>query len=167
HLHWLLVAFEGKQFPIGVLEGFFYHTDHRNVAQYVIAAHEALGLFNAELFASKLAQYAKIARDFRELTKQELYLRLSARLPNATMEAMQSSEIGILRRAIKNRGRGISIRKLFDQIPTLLPRIAPCMLMSPISVAQYFDVDTEHFDLVIFDEASQLPTCEAISALAR
>jgi hypothetical protein len=41
------------------------------------------------------------------------------------------------------------------------------MLMSPISVAQYFDVDTRHFDLVIFDEASQLPTCEAVSALAR
>jgi len=39
--------------------------------------------------------------------------------------------------------------------------------MSPISVAQYFDVDTNHFDLVIFDEASQLPTSEAISALAR
>lgn len=41
------------------------------------------------------------------------------------------------------------------------------MLMSPISVAQYFDVSTDHFDLVVFDEASQLPTCESISALAR
>ena len=39
--------------------------------------------------------------------------------------------------------------------------------MSPISVAQYFDVNEEHFDLVIFDEASQLPTSEAVSALAR
>src|SRR5690606_30344504 len=67
----------------------------------------------------------------------------------------------------KNRGRGLSIRKLFDQIPTLLPRIAPCMLMSPISVAQYFDVSKKHFDILIFDEASQLPTCEAVSALAR
>ena len=41
------------------------------------------------------------------------------------------------------------------------------MLMSPISVAQYFDASQEHFDLVIFDEASQLPTSEAISSLAR
>lgn len=39
--------------------------------------------------------------------------------------------------------------------------------MSPISVAQYFDVSTKHFDILIFDEASQLPTCEAVSALAR
>src|SRR5690606_19419442 len=86
---------------------------------------------------------------------------------NNSVEAIQSSEISILQRAIKNRGRGLSIRRLFDQIPSLLPRIAPCMLMSPISVAQYFDVNTNHFDLVIFDEASQLPTCEAVSALAR
>src|SRR5690606_40933456 len=71
------------------------------------------------------------------------YTTLFRSIPNATREAMQSSEIGILRRAIKNRGRGISIRRLFDQIPTLLPRIAPCMLMSPISAAQYFDVNTE------------------------
>ena len=37
--------------------------------------------------------------------------------------------------------------------------------MSPISVAQYFDVDANHFDLVIFDEASQLPTSEAIKCI--
>jgi hypothetical protein len=119
------------------------------------------------LFESKIERYKKIAKDFQYLTIQELRVKLAAQLPNTTTEAMQSSEIGILQRAIKNRGRGLSIRKLFDQIPALLPRIAPCMLMSPISVAQYFDVSTKYFDILIFDEASQLPTCEAVSALAR
>jgi hypothetical protein len=41
------------------------------------------------------------------------------------------------------------------------------MLMSPISVAQYFDTSNEYFDLLVFDEASQLPTCEAVGAIAR
>jgi superfamily I DNA and/or RNA helicase len=41
------------------------------------------------------------------------------------------------------------------------------MLMSPISVAQYIDPSFPKFDLVIFDEASQMPTCEAVSAIAR
>ncbi|MBK6285816.1 MAG: hypothetical protein IPF54_26875 [Draconibacterium sp.] len=61
----------------------------------------------------------------------------------------------------------MSLRKLFDLIPNLLPRMCPCMLMSPISVAQYFEVDKSKFDLVIFDEASQMPTCEAVGAIAR
>ena len=39
--------------------------------------------------------------------------------------------------------------------------------MSPISVAQYFDAGVTKFDLVVFDEASQMPTCEAIGAIAR
>jgi superfamily I DNA and/or RNA helicase len=41
------------------------------------------------------------------------------------------------------------------------------MLMSPISCAQYIDPAFPKFDLVVFDEASQLPTSEAVGAIAR
>ena len=41
------------------------------------------------------------------------------------------------------------------------------MLMSPISAAQYLDPRREPFDIVVFDEASQLPTCKAVGVLAR
>ena len=61
----------------------------------------------------------------------------------------------------------ISIRKLFNETPNLLRRLCPCMLMSPISVAQYIDPSFPKFDLVIFDEASQIPTCEAVGTIAR
>lgn len=39
--------------------------------------------------------------------------------------------------------------------------------MSPISVAQYIDTDADKFDLIVFDEASQMPTYEAVGAIAR
>lgn len=166
-LQWLINSYENKLCNAENISDYFHFTVHASIAQRTISQHEALSLFNTGLFESKIEQYKKIAKDFQNLTIQELRVKLAAQLPNTTSEAMQSSEIGILQRAIKNRGRGLSIRKLFDQIPALLPRIAPCMLMSPISVAQYFDVSTKHFDILIFDEASQLPTCEAVSALAR
>jgi len=167
HLQWLIDAYKDKKCDVVAITDYFHYTTHASVARQVIEKHEILNLFNTELFESKIEQYKKIAKDYQTHTIHELQIKLAAQVPNTTVEAMQSSEIGILQRAIRNRGRGLSIRKLFDQIPTLLPRISPCMLMSPISAAQYFDVDTKHFDLVIFDEASQLPTCEAISALAR
>ena len=166
-LQWLINAYENKLCDADNITDYLNYTVHSSIAQRIISQHESLSLFNVSLFESKIEQYRKIAKDFQYLTIQELRVKLAAQLPNSTAEAMQSSEIGILQRAIKNRGRGLSIRKLFDQIPALLPRIAPCMLMSPISVAQYFDVNTKHFDILIFDEASQLPTCEAVSALAR
>ena len=166
-LQWLISDYENKLCDSENIADYFNYTAHASIAKRIISQHESLSLFNVDLFTSKIQQYKKIAKDFQNLSIQELRMKLAAQLPNTTAEAMQSSEIGILQRAIKNKGRGLSIRKLFDQIPALLPRIAPCMLMSPISVAQYFDVNTKHFDIVIFDEASQLPTCEAVSALAR
>ncbi|MCH5716810.1 AAA domain-containing protein [Niabella hibiscisoli] len=166
-LDWLIAAFENKDCMAADITTYCHHAVHRGTVQKVIGQHEALSLFNAGLFETKIEQYKKIAEEFQQLTIQTLRTKLAAQLPNTGVEAIQSSEPGILQRAIRSRGRGISIRRLFDQLPTLLPRLAPCMLMSPISAAQYFDVDANHFDLVIFDEASQLPTCEAISALAR
>ena len=41
------------------------------------------------------------------------------------------------------------------------------MLMSPMTVSQYLQPENGLFDLVIFDEASQIPTAEAICSLAR
>lgn len=39
--------------------------------------------------------------------------------------------------------------------------------MSPLSVAQFIDTDADKFDLIVFDEASQMPTYEAVGAIAR
>ncbi len=167
NLHWLINAYEDRRCRSEDITDYFHYITYASIAHDVIGRNDSLSLFNVSLFESKIAHYKRIAKDFKNLTREELRLKLAEKIPNTSLEAIRSSEIGILQRAIKSKGRGISIRRLFDQIPALLPRIAPCMLMSPISVAQYFDVNTKHFDLVIFDEASQLPTCEAVSALAR
>ena len=123
--------------------------------------------FSGAVFNEKIEQYKRADREWTALSQQEVYCRLAAKVPNFTREAAQSSELGILQRCIKSGGRGTSIRRLFDQIPNLLPRLCPCMLMSPISAAQYLDPKREPFDIVIFDEASQLPTCKAVGVLAR
>jgi hypothetical protein len=140
---------------------------YRLSAEFIISSDANLSAFNGKLFETKIRKYKEKTKYFGELTKAELFSKLASSIPSFTQEASQSSEIGILQRAIRNKGRGMSVRKLFDLIPNLLPRLCPCMLMSPISVAQYFDVDQSKFDLVVFDEASQMPTCEAVGAIAR
>ena len=76
------------------------------------------------------------------------------------------SELGIFQRAIKGSARNITLKKLFEQIPNILPKVAPCVLMSPVTVAQYINPQ-EPFDLLIFDEASQLTTAKAVGSLSR
>ncbi len=146
----------------GVICGINY-----NLAITTIEENETLRSFTGTNFEEAIKKYKDITSEFEGLTINELVAKLSANIPSSSMAVAASSELGILQKAIKSNGRNMSIRKLFDSIPALLRKMCPCMLMSPISVAQYIDPSFEKFDLVIFDEASQLPTSEAVGAIAR
>ena len=148
---------------VSIFEKSVYHS----CINYIIAEEPSLDLFKGKLFDDIILKYKKLKASFEEITKNEIFAKLASNIPNFTREASQNSEVGILQKNIRNNGRGMSIRKIVDSIPTLLSRMCPCMLMSPMSVAQYIDPDAEKFDLVIFDEASQMPTYEAIGAIAR
>ena len=148
----------GKSF----MKGFF-----RAKCEEKMQAADMLGTFEGMLFDEKIRLYKDLTSRFETLCQKELYARLAANVPRVTDSIDNSSEIGLLNRNISNGGRGMSIRDLLAQIPNLLPRLCPCMLMSPMSVAQYITLGQEPFDLVVFDEASQMPTSEAVGAIAR
>ena len=164
---------------VNVVEQYTSDTDHDGIyAAYqktllrgliceAIDESGALNKFSGTVFNKKIEQYKRMDQEWTMLSQQEIYCRLASKVPNFTREAAHSSELGILQRAIRSGGRGTSIRKLFDQIPNLLAKLCPCMLMSPISAAQYLDPKRDPFDIVVFDEASQLPTCKAVGVLAR
>ena len=112
-------------------------------------------------------RYRELTSEFQQLTRQELVARLSAQVPVGDHDPEISSELTLLRKRIGNKGRGTTIRNIIDQMPALLPKLCPVMLMSPLSVAQYIDINGPKFDLVVFDEASQMPTSEAVGAISR
>lgn len=145
----------------------FRKTVYHLLTMDIVDKDPSLAKFNGLIFEELVDKYKQETYLFQDLSKKELYCRLASRIPSQIAAAAENSEMGILKRNIVNGGRGTSIRKIIDQIPTLLPKLCPCMLMSPISVAQYVDMGGEKFDLVIFDEASQMPTSEAVGAIAR
>lgn len=163
----LLIPYEQGVVANEQLHTAFERGLYKSIANYIISRDERLQDFSGKMFEETIHRFKETDDLFAKLTQQEVAARLSSKIPQMTQEAAQSSEAGILQRAIRSGGRGISIRKLFEQIPNLLPRLTPCMLMSPISVAQYLDPAGVKFDLVIFDEASQVPTAQAVGALAR
>ncbi|GAC1310616.1 MAG: DUF3320 domain-containing protein [Mucilaginibacter sp.] len=163
----LVAAFEDGEITTGQIFNAYKKGLYKTIADHIIENNPALSGFHGQLFEGKIRRFRELSDSFEKLTREELYARLAAKTPSFTQEAAQSSEIGLLQRTLRNNGRAMPIRKLFDLIPNVLPRLTPCMLMSPISVAQYFDASTTKFDLVVFDEASQMPTCEAVGAIAR
>ena len=140
---------------------------YRAIILSVIEKEPVLNGFTGIGFNEKIAQFKKMDQEFMNLTKDEMFYKLTHQLPTSNDSVEVSRELNLLRRAISSNGRGLSIRTLFEQIPNVLTRLCPCMLMSPISAAQYLKAENDLFDIVIFDEASQLPTCKAVGVLAR
>ena len=157
---------EGGKQPVCAVNAFLKGIYH-HLINLAIDENEQLRMFNGLKFRQQIEKYKRDTTRFQELSKQELYCKLASRVPSTSTAIAEGSEISILKRNIANGGRGNSIRSILDSIPTLLPRLCPCMLMSPISVAQFIDLNADKFDLVIFDEASQMPTSEAVGAIAR
>ncbi len=134
---------------------------------HIISTDDVLSGFSGATFNASIQQFKQLDEQMLVQTKQEIYHLLASRVPTSWDSPEVGMELNLLRKAIGSNARGMSIRSLFERIPHVLPTLCPCMLMSPNSVAQYLGQDNNLFDVVIFDEASQLPTCKAVGALAR
>lgn len=167
HLENFIAAYESGAFETNLMLDSFKKSLIRSLASETIASNQNLSSFNGQYFGAQISKFRELTNTFTKLTRKMLYAELAARVPLFSQGAVATSETGILQKAIKSKGRGTSIRHLFNSIPNLLPRMTPCLLMSPISVAQYLDINTEPFDLILFDEASQMPTSEAVGTIAR
>ncbi|MBD8467819.1 DUF3320 domain-containing protein [Plantibacter sp. CFBP 8798] len=79
----------------------------------------------------------------------------------------ESGQVGGLRRQIDRQRGGMSVRALLENFGELITQIMPCTLASPESVARFFPAAAELFDIVVFDEASQIRVADAIGAMGR
>ena len=163
----LAEEFETGRIPQERMEDFFLKCFYRSYASHILEKEKGVGIFCGELFESFIRRFREDDASFRETTRKELVARVASRLPGQDDGILQGKEMTILKKAIRNNSRGMSLRTLFEKIPNLLPRLCPCMLMSPLSVSQYLRPEGGQFDLVVFDEASQLPTSEAIASISR
>jgi len=133
----------------------------------VVESEPRLRDFSSAEHGWRIQQFRGADEAHARLTRALVVSRLAARVPRATSTRLPTSELGILRRELAKQRRHMAVRKLFRKVPNLLPRLKPCLMMSPMSVAQYLDPDFPPFDLVVFDEASQIPPWDAIGAIAR
>ncbi len=108
-------------------------------------------------------------RDFRALDKRRIELartevlgRYLENRPNGTL-----GEMGVIRDEIGKKRRHLPIRKLIDKAGSAIQRLKPVFLMSPLSAAHFLPPGRMSFDLMVIDEASQVPPEEALGVVAR
>ncbi|MCB9885711.1 MAG: DUF3320 domain-containing protein [Planctomycetes bacterium] len=133
----------------------------------VHAAEAALARFRGVEHERTIAEFAELDQRAMRLAAEVAAARLAARLPQVRDTQVASSELGILERELKKQRRHKPVRRLCAEIPNLLGKLAPCLLMSPLSVVQYLGRGALPFDVVVFDEASQMPIWDAVPAIGR
>lgn len=113
----------------------------------------------------------QVVAEFRALDRQRIDLaasRVRAEHSRRAVEAMNrhQAQEGALRAECEKK-RGKSVRRLLNEIPQVLTALRPCWMASPLSVSQLLPAMGGLFDIVLFDEASQVLPEDAVPALLR
>lgn len=123
--------------------------------------------FRRRIHEETIDEFAKLDRLQFDIAKARIKKKLIDNLPTLDRFTNGADEISILKRELGKQRRIMPLRKLFTVIPNLLLTLKPCLMMSPLSVSLFLESESYNFDVVIFDEASQVCTENAIGAISR
>ncbi len=132
-----------------------------------VESAEVLREFRGEDQDSRVERFRKLDRAWIELSRRRLRQRLLELRPGLGADAPRSSKLGIIKAEMRKKTRFMPLRKLFGTAGNVVQKIKPCFMMSPLSVAQFLIPGAISFDVVIFDEASQVEPADAFGAIAR
>lgn len=113
-------------------------------------------------------------REFRDLDRRVLLENRAAltseqrhRVQGRLRELQNDSSLAFLRGQMARQRGHAALRRTLKEAHDAIKAIKPCFMMSPLSVAQFVDPEEHTFDLVVFDEASQLTAEDAVGAIVR
>ncbi len=131
-----------------------------------VDASPRLRSFVAAKHETRIERFRVLDARMLVLSSRLARARIASGVPSVVARQVDP-EYALLTRELAKRQRHLPIRQLAARMPKALRRLTPCLMMSPLSVAQYLPAEAEPFDLVIFDEASQITTWDAIGAVGR
>ena len=136
-------------------------------AEWRSVAGAPLGAFHGTAHHACAAAFAELDRATQALVRSQALARLAERRAAmfASAATPASEELALLIAELHDAA-GKPLRALLASARGVLPCIAPCVLATPVAVAEYLDPSLT-FDVVVIDDASRIATADALGALAR
>ena len=125
--------------------------------------HPILSTFDSDAHRAAVKRFGDLDRASLKANSSKVLAAHRRRLANLG----DPTQDRILRTEFEKRRRHLPIRRLIQQAGGAVQAIKPVFMMSPLSVAAYIPLGSIDFDVVIFDEASQIRPAEAFGALLR
>lgn len=126
-----------------------------------------LSTFIKEVHENKIHKFEDLDEKVIIKNRERVNVEIYKRMPQIYIGASRESEAGVLLNEFNKKKAHMPIRRLMSSAGGLIQKIKPCFMMSSLSIAQYLEPQNTSFDVVIFDEASQVRPEDALGALLR
>lgn len=166
-LEQFVLGAEDAYYKSGTLINSFMKMFYLKWVEVNCAGTDAVAQFRARIQDSKIERYCELDAHQLPVAQMRIREKLISDIPNRNNFNRATDEMGILLHELNKKRKIMPLRKLFKTIPNLLLKLKPCMMMSPLSVSYFLEAETYKFDMVIFDEASQIFPQDAIGAICR
>ncbi len=159
-------AVESGAIPAGQAADVFETAYSRWFAARTIDAEPRLRDLVTVEHADDIETFRRLDDRLSALSVRYIRARICGGLPDRSAVGRKDG-FGVLKHEMQKQRAHKPIRQLAGEMGEAFARLAPCMLMSPLSIAQYLPAEQALFDLVIFDEASQIAPWDAVGSIAR
>ena len=136
---------------------------YESIIARAYAERPELGGFDFAIHSDAIRRFAE--RDRGSLADNRS--RVASEHWQGLPDMLAAGEVAVLRREFEKRRRHMPIRRLMRLAGNAIQAVKPVFMMSPLSIANYVPPGSVGFDLVIFDEASQVKPVDALGALMR
>jgi len=142
----------------------FHHAWLESIRTTITAHDPRLSDFDGALAHERAMRFR--AADARHIEVTADRVRRAVAEHATRVRDRHADQDDLVARQVRRRRGHLSLRALFEQAPDVLTALRPCWAMSPLVVSQTLP-PTQLFDVVIFDEASQVLPADAVPALLR
>ncbi|KAB8332739.1 DUF4011 domain-containing protein [Scytonema tolypothrichoides VB-61278] len=140
---------------------------YENWLQHIHSDNSELRNFYQDLHERKINEFSERDKQQYQVAMQRLRQLHAESWQEWSTQPEGEQQWELLKRENRKQKGQQKIRQFIKNAPQLVTTLKPCWLMSPLAVSQYVDADAVEFDVVIFDEASQVCTEDAVSSIMR
>lgn len=156
-----------KSIKASDFKGAFLKHFYEQVLEEYLSKNSKLDVYSKDYINHLLYDYQKNGDKLKEIAKVKIRSLVTESWPQLDSVMGSNYEVKSLLAEANKKRKLKTLRVFFKEIPKILMDLKPIFMTSPLTVATYLDSDAFHFDCVIFDEASQVTTENAIGAMYR
>lgn len=164
-------ALERQGLPSEQIGNAFAYRFYASIAKTIFASSRAFSEFSSERHNAVRQEFAALDKKIIQLRGQTIanacIRRAAPPLGDNGPLVAQKTEMRLLQHLFPQQQPRVPVRQILQRAGRSIQELTPCFMMGPQAVARFLEPGSLAFDIVVMDEASQMPPAQAIGAIAR